>query len=145
MSEGPERCWGRVTCKKLERVSLQELCKAQKAALCLPAKSVAQGRRSVETKPRSQGHRSSSRESFFFMKESGLYFPEDSVAPWKGFMQTSDQIRLAFQSVHSGWRVENERLGGLCDPQNNWGCVSREGKEVGLRSEQRTRGSTRLG
>lgn len=33
------------------------------------------------------------------MKESGLYFPEGSVAPLKGFMQTSDRIRLAFQRV----------------------------------------------
>lgn len=102
--------------------------------------TIAKGRRSLETKPRSQGHRSSSRASFFFMKESELYFPEGSVAPMKGFMQTSDQIRLAFQSVHSGWRVEKERLGGLgggfCDPQNNRGCVSGDGRKwVGLRYE----------
>lgn len=90
----------------------------------------------------SPGHKGTGHlaESFFFMKESELYFPEGSVAPLKGFMQTSDQIRLAFQSVHSGWRAENERLGGLeggfCDPQNNRGCVSRDGRQwVGLRYE----------
>lgn len=46
------------------------------AGSCMAGKSIAKGRRSLETKPRSQGHRSSGKESFFFMKESGLYFPE---------------------------------------------------------------------
>lgn len=73
--------------------------------MCRVGNPIAKGRRNLGTKHRSQRHRSSGEESFFFMKESGLYFPEGRVAPLKGFMQTSDQIRLVFQRVRSGWEV----------------------------------------
>lgn len=83
-------------CKKPELGPLP----GTEAGHCMTGNSIAKRRRrSLEKKTQVKGHRSSSRASFFFMKESGLYFPEGSVAPLEGFMQTSDRIRLAFQRV----------------------------------------------
>lgn len=79
------------------------------AGLCMTGNSIAKGRRSLETKPRSKGIGHPAESLSSSLKESGLYFPEGSVAPLKGFMQTSDRIRLAFQPVtlagERGWKA----------------------------------------
>lgn len=79
------------------------------AGLCMTENSIAKGRRSLETKPRSKGIGHPAESLSSSLKESGLYFPEGSVALWKGFMQTSDRIRLAFQQSpwleSGGWKA----------------------------------------